>query len=210
MASGLLNGKLEFAFPNDISVLNDGAAAVLLRAEISSKGRDVEIDTITMLDGTATPSHEFVNLEDAESKASPNLNANYHNVCKDLIYLLVVESVLLFLATLQGNISPSVSLFIGIGLLPATALALDFFSGSRRNGGGWEWVVINGWQSFSYAGVLSTAGCRTALGAVQHLLWMLRLLPSLQPRVQTGWAFSGAFHDGPCLAHKAPISRNRH
>ena len=198
-----LAGKLEFAFPNTTSVLDDGSGAVLLRAEISSKTNDVDIDTITILNGTATPCDPFDSVEEAASKSQSELDKDYQVLCKGMIYLLAVEVGLVLLTTVVGNLSLSAAVLLGTVLTPTTALALDFASGSRRSGGSWEWVVINGWQSFSYAGVLSVAGYRTALGALRRVLWILRLPPSLQPRVQTGWAFSGAFHDGP---HGRPSS----
>ena len=70
----------------------------------------------------------------------------------------------------------------------------------------WGSVLINGWQSFSYAGYQRTDVVLGILGALRRALWLLGIWTQ-QPAPQTGQAFSGAFHEGGCMPPRAWLGR---
>ncbi len=193
---------MEFAFPEE------NCSAVLFRADIVNLGDEIEIDTITVFDGMAIPSHPNDESEKAsQKKKSVDHNKDYGRIWKDMLNILTIEACLLLFMYWTGGISPSVTFFCNCLLVPATACILVYINAHGR--GGWESVLINGWQSFSYAGIVSVRGYHSATGALMHALWHVGLLPSLQPCVQTGWAFSGAFHDGPPLLPRGLLACHR-
>jgi hypothetical protein len=86
----------------------------------------------------------------------------------------------------------SMSLLLCVSI--AAAAVLEW---KRRPSGAWRWrsVTVNGWQSFSYAGVVSVGYCWGWVGLFWRAMWAVGLW-WFNPRVQTAWMFSGAFHDG--------------
>jgi hypothetical protein len=191
---------MEFAIPQS------PCSTLLLRATlINSSSCDVELDTLTLIDSLVLPLH----CSTSPPSFAENLtDYDYSSASFRFKCFISVEFMSIFILYGHSFLSLGPALLLFSLLVPATACLLDtireFFTCSCAYPGSWDVVALHGWQSFSYCGLLAVSRCRSAFGVLRRLLWRTGLMP-LQPGVLTGWAFSGAFHDGEPKARQNAV-----
>lgn len=169
---------IEFGEKEDDNVL-------IWRAEIESCEEPIFLETITMFDGEVT----------TELSASHAIQQTRTRKMEVLMWTFI--SLALFPIAF-ASLKVSRMLLMPLTVLSSLLLASVIPKLQCRYVGMeevWTSAMLNGWQSFSYAGVIKFSACFGVLGSIRRLLCRLNIFP-LQVRQQTGWLFSGPFHDG--------------
>jgi len=188
-----LPARIEFAMAKDRCMM-------LWRAEVSNTGpRDVELETITMLNGRA-------GVGGTLAKKADSLK---HDVRKAVEVGIWAWTSLILVLPFAFRI---MSLVLRVAVLATSFVGASFLCKSLQSALSlehdpvWDSVLINGWQSFSYAGYLPLDSCYGVSGAIRRALAMTGLW-TMQPSPQTGAAFSGAFHEGGKMPPRSWLGR---
>jgi hypothetical protein len=177
-----LPARLDFAMAKDSGMM-------LWRAQVKNDGpHDLELETITMLSAKAGVGGTVAKISTGRVEGDMHKAVEvalwaWTSLILAMPFALRIFSLTLRLAVLSAS-------FAGASFLCKrlqSGLSLD-------HDPVWGSVLVNGWQSFSYAGYLSLQGCYGMFGALRRVL-SLSGLWSMQPSPQTGAAFSGAFHE---------------
>ena len=190
-----LPARLEFAMAQDRSMM-------LWRAELRNRGpRDVELETMTLLNGHAGVGGT-ISRSTAKGLASSDLD-------KAMEVGLWAWAALVLMLPFTLRLASTLLRFIALSSAFASASfackALQSSLSLSRDPV-WRSALVNGWQSFSYAGYLALDACYGVAGAARRFLCFTGLY-AMQPAPQTGAAFSGAFHDGARMPPRAWLGR---
>ena len=188
--------RIDFAMP-------EGQCMMLWRAEVTNTGpREVELETITMLNGRAGLGGTLTKMALGRNAARVDMNKAVEQVIWAWTSLVLVLPFALRIMSLVLRLAVLSATFAGAAFLCRllqTPLSIE-------HDPVWASVLVNGWQSFSYAGYLPLDTCFGISGAIRRVLSFARLW-SMQPTQQTGAAFSGAFHDGGKTPPRAWVGR---
>jgi hypothetical protein len=177
-----LSARLEFAMAKDSGMM-------VWRAHVRNDGpQDVELETITMLHAQAGVGGTIA------KRAAGRMEADIYKAME--VGLWAWTSLILAMPFAVRILSLTLRLAVlGASFVGASVVCKRLQSVlSLEHDPIWDSVLINGWQSFSYAGYVPLQSCYGVVGALRRLLSVTGLW-SMQPSPQTGAAFSGAFHE---------------